>query len=507
MKKHILYLSLLATSGFAQGPVITDADMVQAGSTILMAFDDESLFNAGDTGNVNWDFSSLKNFSQDTFNFIGASGLLGSSAFTDANLAFIDVQGGGFTSYNYLKKSTSSLAGLGAAIDDGTGIPIIVRLTTPEMVIPFPLTMNSSFTNTGQVDTVMDYGKVVQGTTIDYVRIKRYKYRDGKVNAYGNLTTPVGTFPALRLYAYEIAYDSIWYGVKIPFIGGVYWTLAPAPFTTAPDTSHNYEWYADNHGYALASMEVDTATGDAIAGIRWLIMPADIISKTDVSCSGTNGNATVGVSGGVAPYTYSWYLNPFQTSAQAVNLPAGTYTVNVIDQNGLSDTAMVVINGIPSAPVADFSINYVNGQSNVNVTSTGTNATNYVWYFTTTDSSAGGATSAFTYTTQGTKTICLRAYNACFSDSVCKNVVITTTGLADLTSNDFQIRFANNQVEILNVPENALLYFYNMIGQEVVNYKLNPGHSSISLKEMNKGIYIYRVVSNGADISGKVEIK
>jgi gliding motility-associated-like protein len=62
------------------------------------------------------------------------------------------------------------------------------------------------------------------------------------------------------------------------------------------------------------------------------------------TCSGaTNGYASVNANGGVAPYTYSWNTNPVQTSANPTNMPSGTYTVVVTDQNGCPKKKTVTI--------------------------------------------------------------------------------------------------------------------------------------------------------------------
>ena len=68
-------------------------------------------------------------------------------------------------------------------------------------------------------------------------------------------------------------------------------------------------------------------------------------TQVDVSCpSGTNGTATVNVvSGGIAPFNYSWNSNPIQLTQTASNLPAGTYTVTVTDGAGCNNTINVTI--------------------------------------------------------------------------------------------------------------------------------------------------------------------
>nr|WP_294785588.1 gliding motility-associated C-terminal domain-containing protein [uncultured Flavobacterium sp.] len=81
-------------------------------------------------------------------------------------------------------------------------------------------------------------------------------------------------------------------------------------------------------------------------------------TQTDVTCGGgTNGSATVNVSGGTAGYTYYWNTNPVQSTATASNLASGNYNVLVTDANGCfisesftildGDTLVPVINTLP----------------------------------------------------------------------------------------------------------------------------------------------------------------
>jgi len=66
-------------------------------------------------------------------------------------------------------------------------------------------------------------------------------------------------------------------------------------------------------------------------------------AKTDEFCINADGTATVNVSGGNGPYTYSWTTSPAQTGSVATGLAAGTYTVFITDVNSCSITAAVTI--------------------------------------------------------------------------------------------------------------------------------------------------------------------
>ena len=69
-----------------------------------------------------------------------------------------------------------------------------------------------------------------------------------------------------------------------------------------------------------------------------------ISNSTNISCFGGNdGSATATVSGGSAPYSYSWNTVPVQTLATATGLNAGNYTVSISDINGCSTSTAVTI--------------------------------------------------------------------------------------------------------------------------------------------------------------------
>lgn len=75
-------------------------------------------------------------------------------------------------------------------------------------------------------------------------------------------------------------------------------------------------------------------------------LPLTLLAASDpVPCNptGTAGTAWVQVSGGTGPYYYNWATSPAQTTATAVGLSAGTYSVSVTDANGCVGTTLVVL--------------------------------------------------------------------------------------------------------------------------------------------------------------------
>lgn len=108
------------------------------------------------------------------------------------------------------------------------------------------------------------------------------------------------------------------------------------------------------------------------------------IQSTNVMCS-VAGTATATVTGGAAPYTYTWSTLPPQTTQTATGLAAGTYTVSVIDANGcLSGTQTVTIAQIGGFSVTPTQSNVTcfgsnNGSATVTPSTGGTPPYTYLW--------------------------------------------------------------------------------------------------------------------------------
>ncbi|MEY3367331.1 MAG: hypothetical protein RI973_486 [Bacteroidota bacterium] len=109
------------------------------------------------------------------------------------------------------------------------------------------------------------------------------------------------------------------------------------------------------------------------------------IATSDVACyQGSDGSATVTVTGGMAPYELLWSSNAGNAASPTVlNLSAGDYSVLVTDANGCQQTATATISEPPllsasitaSNPTCSYSSD---GTANVNV-SGGTPGYNITW--------------------------------------------------------------------------------------------------------------------------------
>jgi len=93
--------------------------------------------------------------------------------------------------------------------------------------------------------------------------------------------------------------------------------------------------------YTVTITDAASCTASAAVIIAASFAPnVVIVASNNANCS-TPGSATASVSSGTPDYTYQWSNQ--ETTATAVNLPAGTYTVTVTDANNCTATASVTI--------------------------------------------------------------------------------------------------------------------------------------------------------------------
>ena len=176
------------------------------------------------------------------------------------------------------------------------------------------------------------------------------------------------------------------------------------------------------------SVTVTKTGGCAIASVtitQPTIVTATITSQTNVSCNGgSNGSATVTVSGGTPSYTYLWNdPAPAQTTATCSALTAGTWRVTVTDLNGCTLTRSVTITQ-PTVLTATISAKTnvsCNGGSNGTATVTvggGTTPYSYLWN----DPAPAQTTAVCTALTAGIWTVTVTDNNSCTKTA---NVTIT----------------------------------------------------------------------------------
>ena len=172
--------------------------------------------------------------------------------------------------------------------------------------------------------------------------------------------------------------------------------------------------------YTVTITDANGCTGTVNATVTQPTAMSATVSQTNVSCnSGSNGTASIVVTGGTAPYTYSWSPSG-GTAATASGLAAGAYTVTVTDANACTITRTVTITQptAMSAMTAQTNISCnggSNGTASIVVTG-GTAPYTYSW------SPSGETAATATGLSAGTYTVTVTDANAC---TITRTVTIT----------------------------------------------------------------------------------
>ncbi|MBI4945773.1 MAG: SprB repeat-containing protein, partial [Bacteroidetes bacterium] len=182
------------------------------------------------------------------------------------------------------------------------------------------------------------------------------------------------------------------------------------------------------------SVTVTDANGCTNIDIVTITQPSVLsssIASTTSSCSLCTGTASVTTSGGTAPYTYLWTPSG-QTTDAAVGLCIGTYSVNVTDANGCTNSIAAVIPPVVTltVTVSGTSVNCA-GSCDGLATATpfgGNNPYTYMW------SPSGQTTQSVTGFCAGTYTVnvadangCISANTLSFSDPPALSVAMDST--------------------------------------------------------------------------------
>lgn len=224
-----------------------------------------------------------------------------------------------------------------------------------------------------------------------------------------------------------------------------------------------------------------------------------IFSSSNVSCyGGSNGSATVGVSGGAGPFTFNWA--PFGGNGITANgLTAGTYTVTVVDNNGcqsLATTSPAITQPSPitiTLSKTDVSCYLGNNGTASASASGGTGFFNYQWLPSGTLGPVISNLSANTYTIQATDA------NSCIQTSTF-SITQPSQLLASIASfTNVSCFNGNNGTATVNPSGGSPFYSYNWLpsgGNGLTGTSLSVGTYTVNITD-SKGC----IVSTSATIS------
>jgi len=252
MKKNLLTLIafLLFLPAIAQITITSD-DIVGAGATVILGVDTTSPFTAGPGGaDQNWDFSSVLTQAYDTMWFMNPGQTTFPDAYPAANLAARIYMEDAFMYFNSNSQEFSILGGM-MRMDELPGLDLYAPITPKEVIAAFPMDYLDNYTQSFVQE--IRAPNPIPALGFDSVMIKMYTTQTTIVDAWGTVTTPLGSFEALRVRDNSTMIDSIF-----AFMLGS-WNL----LETDGDVDEDYSWWTDEPGigYPVLELNVDTETG------------------------------------------------------------------------------------------------------------------------------------------------------------------------------------------------------------------------------------------------------
>ncbi len=195
--------------------------------------------------------------------------------------------------------------------------------------------------------------------------------------------------------------------------------------------------------YQVNVTDVNGCAATTSVAIAQLAPLSTSIAKTDVTCyGGNNGTLTLTVSGGTAPYQYTW--NQGTSTASASNLPAAHYRILVVDSNNcrISDSATIIQPAAiqVSTNVQDISCNGLNDGS-ISVQVSG-GAGGYIYHWNTGDTARNLSNlikGNYLLTVTDSRNCSVSGINVPITEPQTLHIASAITGIACAGHNDGQI--------------------------------------------------------------------
>lgn len=218
------------------------------------------------------------------------------------------------------------------------------------------------------------------------------------------------------------------------------------------------------------------------------------VSSANSTCGSSNGGVTIGVvTGGMAPYTYSFDGSGFTTTVNYTSVASGTYSVIVKDNNACTFTTTVTVNNVPvPTAVAVTTLNSTcgtpNGGINIGAVTGGTGP-----YTFSVNASAFTTTISYTGFAAGTYNVIAKDANGCTFPLTA--TVIDTPGptAIDTTLTHTTCNNSNGSIVLGAVTGGTSIYTYSINGSAFTttsNYtSLAAATYSIVVKDANGCTY------------------
>ncbi|MFN5911002.1 MAG: hypothetical protein ACK45H_06690 [Bacteroidota bacterium] len=251
-------------SAFSQ-ITLSVTDFADVGDTVRMSRVNDAMIDFSSTGqNFNWDFSQLVPESQfvKDYTSIFQSGfgafLFGpfapaefqASYFTEDNASALDQLAqflpiGITDAYSVEKLDATALTRVGYLLGVQDNL-LAVRSDSIEIMYTLPLNYGDSYSSVGHLN--FELQPVYNGAWL------QHREHTAIVDGYGQITTPYGSFNALRIKHEILEYDSL----LLDFNGSSFWV----PINVPP--VYQYEWWTNNEKVPILKITTNEVFGDEV---------------------------------------------------------------------------------------------------------------------------------------------------------------------------------------------------------------------------------------------------
>jgi gliding motility-associated-like protein len=236
--------------------------------------------------------------------------------------------------------------------------------------------------------------------------------------------------------------------------------------------------------YTVTATDANGCTAtDNVSVIEPAALTVSVVG-TNISCfGGNNGTATASANGGTNPYTYNWSGftgNPYNS------LPAGTYPVTVVDDNGCTTTDSVTLTQPARIEFDSIVVTNVScfGGSDGTITvynSGGTGAYGYTW------NNGVAAVSNPTGLAQGFYSVTVNDANNCTRDTAVTITQPTQLLVSTAVLNNISCNGANDGSAVATDSGGTGPYTFTWSSGAVIDtaYSLAPGNVDVTITDAN----------------------
>ena len=274
MKPSILLSLLLCVTALNAQITVNRSHLVTAGQKTVQATSNSSHAKAASGSSMNWNFSDLNADEVDSLRFGLPFWYEGYQNFPQANLAqksFDETD----SSVVYLKADNSELRLIGVYdySYEGQG-PFILNTR----IMAFPCTYNSNFNETNtSVLTTFELGLDPDSTGpipfIDSIRVNLIRTVKSNVDGWGNMQTPLGTYPALKQTNLEISSQSFAMKTGGNWINIPSFLLSQLGFPSIPpDSNYSVNFWTNDASVAFPLVSYNYGPSeDSVSNVNWLM--------------------------------------------------------------------------------------------------------------------------------------------------------------------------------------------------------------------------------------------